>query len=184
MTYSEKVRIHSHHRFPNTLTKAKPLQYVGFWLSYTLPTLVFLTAPLVLFAGRNRYVRSPPQGSVLPSSIRSWRLAARGRWSLNPVTTWRRMREDGFWDSAKPSVYLGGKGGVGESGRPMWMTWDDQWVDEVRRGFKACEVFLWYPIYCAFFSLFSFLVEKELAECSDSRAYTTQGSPTTKSTTT
>jgi POT family proton-dependent oligopeptide transporter len=27
------------------------------------------------------------------------------------------------------------------------MTFDDEWVDEVRRGFLACKVFLWYPIY-------------------------------------
>jgi POT family proton-dependent oligopeptide transporter len=30
---------------------------------------------------------------------------------------------------------------------PTWMTFDDEWVDEVRRGFVACKVFLWYPIY-------------------------------------
>ena len=28
------------------------------------------------------------------------------------------------------------------------MTFDDAWVDEVSRGFKACKVFLWYPLYC------------------------------------
>jgi POT family proton-dependent oligopeptide transporter len=27
------------------------------------------------------------------------------------------------------------------------MTFDDQWVDEVRRGFLACSVFCWYPLY-------------------------------------
>ncbi len=27
------------------------------------------------------------------------------------------------------------------------MTFDDAWVDEVRRGFKACTVFVWYPIF-------------------------------------
>lgn len=31
--------------------------------------------------------------------------------------------------------------------RPAWMTFDDEWVDQVRRGLKACTVFLWYPIY-------------------------------------
>lgn len=30
------------------------------------------------------------------------------------------------------------------------MTFDDQWVDEVNRAFKACVVFLWYPVYCKF----------------------------------
>ena len=57
------------------------------------------------------------------------------------------MRADGFWEAAKPSVYLRNEG-VGKVARPDWMTWDDVWVEEVRRGFKACEVFVWYPIYC------------------------------------
>lgn len=28
-----------------------------------------------------------------------------------------------------------------------WMTFDDEWVDEVRRGLLAYKVFLWYPLY-------------------------------------
>lgn len=28
------------------------------------------------------------------------------------------------------------------------MDFDDEWVDEVNRGLKACSVFCWYPIYC------------------------------------
>lgn len=48
-----------------------------------------------------------------------------------------------FWESAKPSNFRG-------EVRPRWMTFDDQWVDEVARGFKACVVFLWYPMYCEY----------------------------------
>lgn len=45
-----------------------------------------------------------------------------------------------FWDPVKPSA-LG-------ANRPAWMVFDDEWVDEVARGLKACKVFLWYPLYC------------------------------------
>ena len=116
-------------------------KYVGFWLAFTLPTVVFLLCPFVLWAGRNRYTEAPPQGSVLGKSFRVWRLAMKGRVSWNPVTTYNRMNEDDFWDSAKPSKFKGDE-------KPKWMTFDDQWVEEVKRGFKACSVFLWYPIYC------------------------------------
>jgi hypothetical protein len=34
------------------------------------------------------------------------------------------------------------------------MTFDDEWVEEVKRGFKACAVFCWFPIYFGFGSLF------------------------------
>lgn len=52
----------------------------------------------------------------------------------------RNMSAPNFWDAAKPSL-------LGAS-KPEWMTFDDAWVEEVRRGLVACRVFLWYPLYC------------------------------------
>ncbi|KAG6888586.1 hypothetical protein C0995_007268 [Termitomyces sp. Mi166 len=114
-------------------------KYVGFWLSYTLPTVVFLFCPLILWVGRNRYIHSPPTGSVLATALKLFGIAAQGRWSLNPVKTFKALTADDFWENAKPSK-LGDK-------KPEWMTFDDNWVDEVRRGLKACAVFCWYPVY-------------------------------------
>ncbi|OBZ77984.1 putative peptide transporter ptr2 [Grifola frondosa] len=115
-------------------------KYVGYYLAFTLPTAIFLLCPFVLLFGRNRYVKSPPSGSVLSGSLRIWRLAMKGRWSWNPIKTVSNFQADDFWESAKPSNFKGEL-------LPAWMTFDDQWVDEVKRGFKACAVFLWYPLY-------------------------------------
>lgn len=115
-------------------------KYVGFWLSYTLPTIVFLLCPIILYIGRHRYTRTPPTGSVFSTALRLWMFAARGRWSFNPVKTLRNLQADDFWENAKPSRF-------NEKERPKWMIFDDQWVDEVRRGFKACAVFCWFPIW-------------------------------------
>ncbi|KAI0339306.1 oligopeptide transporter [Trametopsis cervina] len=117
-------------------------KYVGFWLAYTLPTIMFATTPIVLYWGRNKYIRSPPTGSVLAQSMRIWRQAMSGRWTWNPAALVRNMTAPDFWDSAKPSRFI-----AAGAERPRWVTFDDQWVDEVRRGFKACAVFCWYPIY-------------------------------------
>ena len=106
-----------------------------------LPTVLFLFCPIVLFYGRNRYARSPPTGSVLGQTIRAWRFAARGRWSWNPVKCYKQMKAPGFWDAAKPSNLEPGE-------RPAWMTFDDVWIDEVRRGVSACKVFVWFPVWC------------------------------------
>lgn len=114
-------------------------KYVGFWLAFTLPTIVFLLCPFVLWFGRKRYIRSPPTGSVLGTAMKLWLYAAKGRWSVNPIKTYKNMTAPDFWENAKPSKLVGTK--------PAWMNFDDQWVDQVRRGFKACSVFLWYPIY-------------------------------------
>ncbi|KDR79530.1 hypothetical protein GALMADRAFT_243632 [Galerina marginata CBS 339.88] len=115
-------------------------KFVGFYLAYTLPTVAFLLCPIVLFIGRNRYARSPPTGSVLASALRLWRFAARGKWSLNPFKMYRNFSAPGFWENAKPSRQT-------PESKPAWMTFDDQWVDEVQRGVKACGVFCWFPIY-------------------------------------
>ncbi|PPR01223.1 hypothetical protein CVT26_015298 [Gymnopilus dilepis] len=114
-------------------------KFVGFYLAYTLPTVIFLLCPIILFIGRKRYSRTPPTGSVLSTAIHLFRHAAKGKWSLNPVTTYKNLNAPGFWENAKPSKVVGPK--------PSWMNFDDQWVDEVQRGLKACGVFLWYPIW-------------------------------------
>lgn len=113
-------------------------KYVGFWLSYTLPTFMFLLCPMVLYACRNQYAVTQPQGSVLAKSLKLVGLGMKGRWSINPVRTIHNMRDGSFWERVKPSKI---------ERRPDWMTFDDAWVDQVRRGFKACNVFLFYPVF-------------------------------------
>jgi proton-dependent oligopeptide transporter, POT family len=122
------------------LSMAYSEKYVGFWLSYFLPTAMLCLCPAVMFACRKVYVRTPPQGSVLGKAMRIFFFAQKGRWSINPVQTYRNMNDGTFWTKVKPSNLSAGQ-------RPKWMTFDDQWVDEVARGFAACSVFLWYPLY-------------------------------------
>ena len=63
----------------------------------------------------------------------------KGKFSVNPVRTYRQMKSPTFWEDIKPSR-------LGEQ-RPAWMTFDDAWVDQVKRGFDSCKVFFFYPLY-------------------------------------
>lgn len=114
--------------------------YVGFWLSYLLPTIVFLIAPMILLYYKKFYTLSPPTGSVMATAYKLLRLAFKGRWSWNLAQTKRNFKDPEFWNAVKPS-------NIAPADRPAWMTFDDEWVDEVRRGVLACKVFLWYPLY-------------------------------------
>jgi POT family proton-dependent oligopeptide transporter len=114
--------------------------YVGYYLAFLLPTVMFLLCPLVLVMCKKDYRLQPPQGSVLGPAIKVLLFATKGHWSLNPVRTIQNFRTTDFWEAAKPSR-------IPASQRPEWMTFDDAWIDELRRGFKACTVFLWYPLY-------------------------------------
>ncbi|KAJ7764710.1 peptide transporter PTR2A [Mycena metata] len=116
--------------FCGQIAMAYTEKYFGFWLAFTLPTVAFLLCPIILIIGRKRYVRSPPTGSVLATFINFLRFASKGRWSLNPLRTWRNLAAPDFWESAKPSR-------IRPTARPAWMTFDDRWVDEVQRGLKA-----------------------------------------------
>ncbi|GAA5830943.1 hypothetical protein JCM11251_005087 [Rhodosporidiobolus azoricus] len=112
------------------------VKYHGFWVAFLIPTLVFATTPVILYLGRNRYVRTPPTGSTLGKAFRTLGVCLKGRW-LKP----KQWYADDFW---KPAYELAD---APASERPSWATWDKNWVSEVRRGFKACQVFAYYPLY-------------------------------------
>ncbi|KZT57978.1 PTR2-domain-containing protein [Calocera cornea HHB12733] len=118
-------------------------KYVGYWLAYMLPTIMFCLCPIVLFIGRNMYTKSPPRGSVLSQALRIWRVVMRPCFTLQLSRARAAYADPAFWDRAKPGRYMKEHGGE----TPRWLTWDDEFVDEVKRGFKACQVFLFHPLY-------------------------------------
>ncbi|THY58507.1 PTR2-domain-containing protein [Aureobasidium pullulans] len=103
-------------------------KFVGFWLAFLLPTVLFVAAPVVLFSNRKNYILSPPTGSILSKFFHMLKFS------------WKNKQGSFKWDVAKPS-------NVPAEQRPVWMTYDDAWVDEVKRGLSACKVFLFLPLF-------------------------------------
>jgi POT family proton-dependent oligopeptide transporter len=120
------------------LSMAYAERYVGFYLSFLIPTICFTACFPVLIFCKKDYNLSPPAGSVLGPAVKLLVRATKGRWHLNPVATYKHLYDGTFWEDVKPSR-------LGDS-KPSWMVFDDQWVDEVSRGWKACSVFLWIPL--------------------------------------
>ena len=117
--------------------------YVGYYLAFLLPTLLFLVCPLILAFNKKNYRLTPPQGSVIGPAAKFIIIAIRPHWSWNPFQMLSNLRQaDTFWDDVKPSR-------IPPSRRPKWMTstFDDEWVVELRRGVQACSVLLWLPLY-------------------------------------
>ncbi|CAN8096793.1 unnamed protein product [Discula destructiva] len=113
-------------------------KYVGFWLAFLLPTVLFIACPIILFIMKKHYTLTPPTGSVLGKAFSVFGMAMRGKWLtvFNPP----KFKREFTWDAVRPSK-------IPEPERPQWMTYDDEWVDELRRGLKACKVFLFLPIF-------------------------------------
>jgi proton-dependent oligopeptide transporter, POT family len=112
----------------------------GYWVAYMVPTTLFVLVPIIMVLGKKNYHLTPPRGSVLLDTMRVIRLATKGKLSLNPVATYRRIKAPDFWNNAMPSHYT-------EENRPKAMLWDDEFVREVSRTCKACLVFLYFPIF-------------------------------------
>lgn len=101
-------------------------KYQSFWLAYLIPLIMFFGAIGVLIVFKNKYVKVPPQGSVLLKFFRVLKVAfVRGK----------------KLDNAKPSNLSN------EDISKYNINWDDKFIDQVKKTLKACRVFLFYPIY-------------------------------------
>jgi POT family proton-dependent oligopeptide transporter len=104
-------------------------KYHSFWLAFFIPTIFFLIAPIVLALNKKKYKLKPATGSVLSKFLRMFIYVSKRSPAFRPN-----------WEHAKPSQ-------IPVDQRPAWMTYDDAWVDEVRRGLMACKVFLYLPVF-------------------------------------
>lgn len=125
---------------------------VGFWAAFLIPSAVFVLTPIVLVLSWSLYYKVAPKGSILTEVWRCTKVAtgASGFWK-NPF----RKIDGGMWKYAKPSYYLTSS----EKGRELTtaekrnanrITWDDQFVDELKRTMRACQIFLFYPVRFGF----------------------------------
>lgn len=114
-------------------------RYVGFWLAYLLPTVMFIVCLPVLWYCKKFYILRPPSGNVMGPAFKLLFKALGNGASINPVKTWKNWNNGSMWHNVKPST-LG-------TNKPSWYNFDDAWVDEVARGFGACSVFFWIPIF-------------------------------------
>ncbi|KAK6387892.1 hypothetical protein LTR65_008347 [Meristemomyces frigidus] len=111
-------------------------KYVGYWLAFLLPGIVYFLLPALLWFLSNRLIKHPPNGSVLNNV---WKILAMA-FKNNKGAVWKT----GFFDSVKPSV-LAEKGVTTFGGKQI--TWSDKDVEDVHRTMIACGVFLYFPIY-------------------------------------
>ena len=106
---------------------------VGYWAAYLIPTILYFLLPPLLWYLNPRLIKQPPGGSdlgnvfkVLGSALKHGGVRSIGR--------------KGFWDKAKPSVRAA-------AGSTEVYPYDDQFVEDVRRTFQACGIFLFLPIF-------------------------------------
>ena len=111
-------------------------KYIGYWLAFLLPRIIYFLLPILLWAFYKRTIKVAPSRSAYDSVYSII-------WIALKKNGWRVFRK-GFWDPARPSV-MAANGITSYKGKPI--PWNDNLVDDVQRTFSACQVFMYYPIF-------------------------------------
>jgi dipeptide/tripeptide permease len=109
-------------------------KYVGWWLSFLLPLLLYLPLLPLLWWLKPRLVLYPPGGSDLGNVFRILGICFR-RGGLKKMF----KKNGGFFEAAKPSV-------IAQSGHHIDVPWNDEFVVDVRRTFQATGIFCFFPL--------------------------------------
>jgi dipeptide/tripeptide permease len=107
-------------------------KYIGWWLAFLLPLLLYLPLPLLLWFLKKRLVLHPPAGSNLGQVFKLFGVIFR-RGGLG------KIGRGGFWALGKPS-------NIAAAGLSIQTTWNDEFVDDVARAVQATGIFCFFPI--------------------------------------
>ena len=107
-------------------------QDIGFWSAYLLCFCMFIAGTIVLIFARKFYVVRPPQGGVITNAFKA----------IGQMIKARNQ------DAPKPSYKIA-------NGKPVTNTWDDHFIDEVKRALIACKIFVFYPVFWVAYGQFS-----------------------------
>jgi dipeptide/tripeptide permease len=105
-------------------------KYVGFWLAFLLPTIIYFVVPIIFVGLRKRMVRKPPQGSELTTFFKVIWLALK----KNKFNPWAKD----FWGKVRPARLVAEGLAVNHSDKLVW---------DIKRTLTACAIFLYIPLY-------------------------------------
>jgi dipeptide/tripeptide permease len=107
-------------------------KYVGWWLSWVIPLILYIPLPFLMWWLKPRLVVKKPAGNDLPKVFVVLGNALKRGGIM-------RIGKHGFWDQAKPSVQAA-------NGLTPTTSYDDQFVEDVRRTFQATGMFCFFPV--------------------------------------
>lgn len=113
---------------------------VGFWLAFFVPMIMYLFLPIVLIFLHRRLVKDDPHGSVLTNAWRIICVSLRGNFI-------QRLRSNEFWEYAKPTNMLARGEQWYKAKSQTAISWDDQWVLDIKQTLNACKIFVYFIIF-------------------------------------
>lgn len=109
-------------------------KYVGWWLSFLLPLILYLPLLPLLWWLKPKLVLYRPGGSDLGNVFKILAICFK-RGGLKKMF----KKNGGFFEAAKPSI-------IAQSGHHIDVPWNDAFVVDVRRTFQATGIFCFFPL--------------------------------------
>lgn len=134
-------------------------KYHSFWLAYLISSTVFLGSILILFIGRQHFVRVPSHGSLL---IRAWDVVMK---AVRTQFKSGRQKENVHWlDYAKCVQQVNSSDNTENSADV------NAFIDDLKQAIRVCHVFLFYPFYTVCYNqytnnLISQAAQMNVGEC-------------------
>ncbi|CCE72991.1 Piso0_000599 [Millerozyma farinosa CBS 7064] len=113
---------------------------IGYWFGFFIPIIIYLIIPLVFWFVNGRLRKEKIQGSVLVNIAKILRVSFRGNWI-------KRLRQHSFWDYARPSKMRQRGEEFYVQKKQKAITWDDQWVLDVKEIVSITKVFLYFVVF-------------------------------------
>jgi POT family proton-dependent oligopeptide transporter len=118
---------------------------IGFWLAFLIPGIVyFIMVPVLIILAPHLKKETPSGVSVLAEALKVLKIAFAGNFI-------KRSRHGDFWEYPKPSaIKVRGEDerleAVTKKGNKK-ISWNDQFVEDVKVTWDACKIFLFFVIY-------------------------------------
>lgn len=109
-------------------------KYVGWWLGFFLPLVVYLPLLPLLWYLRKHLVFYPPGGSDLGNTFKIIGIGFKNGGLMKIIRF-----KGGFFEPAKPSV-------MRAQGKQVTVPWNDEFVDDAARAVQSCGIFMFFPI--------------------------------------
>lgn len=113
---------------------------VGFWLAFFVPSIVYLFIPVAFWVLRGKLVPEKPEGSILTNALKILKVSWEGKALV-------RIKAGEFWEYAKPSNMVARGREFYNVKKQTPISWNDQWVLDIKQTVEACKIFVFYPLY-------------------------------------
>lgn len=113
---------------------------IGFWLAFFFPTIMYLILPIVMLYLNKKMTKTPPAGSILTNVLKILKVTIGGILK-------GKAKSDAVWEYARPNNMIARGRIYYNEKKQSPITWNDQWVKDVRKTLDACKIFIYFPIF-------------------------------------